>query len=219
MENVPPPPEHPDQTTAGRGGETFIIFERLANGDPRAMDDFFHRYRKWIMELAQSRTGSHILTRIEHDDLTQKVLLDLWNYREMFTPGREAEVRAVAVRIVDNKIRDEARRWNARKRSDRSEVSIGADDAPIDVGSRDPSPSRIATRDEFRGKLEKCLAKLPDDYRRVLVLRVRHQLTLQDAARQLGRSTEATAMLEMRAKKMLRTLMQDEGGTSSIVGG
>ncbi len=218
MSNPAQPSADDQPPRADDRGETFVIFARLAQGDPRALDDFLKRYGKLMLELAQSRTSAYLLTRVEHEDLTQKALLDLWGYREMFKPGREAEVRALAVRIVDNRIRDEARRWKARKRSERGELSIETNEGPREVGSRDPSPSRIATRDEFREQLARCLARLPDDQRRVLLLRVKNQLSLESTAAELGRTTDATAMLESRARKALRELMQREGGTTNVLG-
>ena len=54
------------------------------------------------------------------------------------------------------------------------------------------------------------LAKLPDDYREVIILRNLEGLSHEEVARRMGRGTGAVRMLWVRALARLRTAFIDE---------
>ncbi|MFM1804649.1 MAG: polymerase sigma factor SigH, partial [Planctomycetota bacterium] len=196
--------------------ETLPLLERVEAGDARAKDDLFRHYRAFILRLVQKKTAGIALTGSEHEDLVQKALIGLLGYRELFVPGRESELRAVAVQIVSSRIADEARYWNARKRAAKldADETVGGQAAPSGA-----TPSRIASRSEFVDRLRQCIARLPEQQRQVLVLRIQQRMSAEAVAAQLGKSPEAIGMIEQRARKALRECMQAHGVSPSMIVG
>jgi RNA polymerase sigma-70 factor (ECF subfamily) len=76
--------------------------------------------------------------------------------------------------------------------------------------SRSSSPSSHAGRRERSACLAVQLARLPADYREVLVLRNLEGLPFSEVARRMGRSAGAVRILWVRAVDQLRRLLQTE---------
>jgi RNA polymerase sigma-70 factor (ECF subfamily) len=66
------------------------------------------------------------------------------------------------------------------------------------------SPSHQADRHEQEVRLAEVLARLPDDYREVILLRNLHGLSHEEVARRMNRSLGAVRMLWVRALARLR---------------
>src|SRR5262249_6959390 len=79
-----------------------------------------------------------------------------------------------------------------------------------------PSPSQIALRHEAAVRLADALARLPEDYQTVLLLRVFEELPAEEVARRMGRSAGAVRMLQMRALTALRQEMEQDSRTLSV---
>jgi RNA polymerase sigma-70 factor (ECF subfamily) len=70
--------------------------------------------------------------------------------------------------------------------------------------SPDGSPSHAAAEREAAVLLANRLARLPEDYRTVLLLRVFEGLPAEEVARRMNRTAGAVRMLQMRALTALR---------------
>ena len=77
--------------------------------------------------------------------------------------------------------------------------------SPSGVGEEE-AHSRLA-RDETRSLVRACIDRLPEPYRRVLVLRDIEELDTDETARQLGMTTGAVKTCLHRARQALRTLL------------
>jgi RNA polymerase sigma-70 factor (ECF subfamily) len=73
------------------------------------------------------------------------------------------------------------------------------------------SPSGAACRNENTVLLADRIARLPEDYRDVLVLRHLEGLPFEEVGRRMGRSSGAVRMLWLRALEHLRQLLRVEG--------
>jgi RNA polymerase sigma factor (sigma-70 family) len=73
------------------------------------------------------------------------------------------------------------------------------------------SPSERAARHEELLRLAEALAHLPEDQRRAVELHHLLRLSVEEVARELGRSESAVGGLLRRGLKRLRELMRDEG--------
>jgi RNA polymerase sigma-70 factor (ECF subfamily) len=76
------------------------------------------------------------------------------------------------------------------------------------------SPSQQADRHEQEVLLADVLARLPEDYREVIILRHLEGLAHEDIARRLGRSPGSVRMLWVRALARLREEMNRPGQPS-----
>ena len=69
------------------------------------------------------------------------------------------------------------------------------------------TPSEAALERERGVQLANCIARLPDDYRQVVMLRNFQGLPFQEVASEMGRSSGAVRMLWLRALDRLRDLL------------
>ena len=67
-----------------------------------------------------------------------------------------------------------------------------------------PAPSQVAVEREAAVRLADTLARLPEDYQTVLLLRVFEGLPAEEVARRMNRSAGAVRMLQLRALTALR---------------
>jgi RNA polymerase sigma-70 factor (ECF subfamily) len=113
---------------------------------------------------------------------------------------------AMVRRFRGTQSRNVGREWRFEQQLDRSSVALGRLAAAPDV-----SPSRIASRREAAVVLADALARLPNEYRDVLVLYHLEGLSLEDVAARMGRSVPSVRGLRTRAVLKLRTLMKEPG--------
>ena len=73
-----------------------------------------------------------------------------------------------------------------------------------------PTPSQIVAQHESAVHLADALARLPEDYQTVLLLRVFEELPAEEVAQRMGRSAGAIRMLQMRALAALRQEMDND---------
>ena len=73
-----------------------------------------------------------------------------------------------------------------------------------------PLPDEVLNRSALRVRLIEALAELPDDYRFALLARYAEECSVEDVARQLGRSYKAAESLLSRAKAALRAVLRGQ---------
>jgi RNA polymerase sigma-70 factor (ECF subfamily) len=128
-----------------------------------------------------------------------------------FRGRTEAELAAWLRQILAHVLAHEIRRYRGTQQRDLDrELSL---DQEMDQSSRrlgevlaasGSSPSQQAERHEQEILLAEVLARLPDDYREVIVLRHLENLPHEEVARRMGRSAGAVRMLWVRALAQLR---------------
>jgi RNA polymerase sigma-70 factor (ECF subfamily) len=75
------------------------------------------------------------------------------------------------------------------------------------VGSTPPPEAELIAREE-RAVLEEAIARLSEDYRRVILLRHKEGLSFAAVGQALGRSADAARKLWARAVEALQELME-----------
>lgn len=118
--------------------------------------------------------------------------------------GGMAGLRAYAFTIAQNYLRD-----LARARRSRPAITFLAPDALADVGGGSPAAS---AEDDALGtlsiwSLQAAFAELTPEQRHVLYLRIVGDLSIEDAAKVMGKSRGAVKQLQHRAMERLRALL------------
>jgi RNA polymerase sigma-70 factor (ECF subfamily) len=189
------------------------LIERCRRGDPPARELLFERYRNYLLLLAQGQMGRHLKAKCDASDLVQQTLLEAHRDFGAFQGQHEPELLGWLRRILAHNLLNAARHFAARQRDAAREVSLdqlqqGLDRSSLNLGrclaDGMPSPSHLAVRGEAAVRLADTLARLPEDYRTVLVLRVFEGLSAEEVAARMGRSAGAVRMLQMRALAALR---------------
>jgi len=147
-----------------------------------------------LYELHFNRVYAYVARRVrdraETQDLTahvfQQALANLGKFK-----WRGAPFAAWLYRIASNAIADHARR-NMRETSDQ-EAAVEKTSAAVDLEEV-----------ERRARLFRAVDKLPDDQRRVIVLRFAEEKSIREIADELGRSEGAIKQLQFRGLENLR---------------
>jgi RNA polymerase sigma-70 factor, ECF subfamily len=194
------------------------LITRCRRGEPNARDDLFNRYRHYLWVLAQAQVGRFLRAKCDPSDIVQQTLLEAHRDFPAFAGNHEGELLAWMRQILAHNVYNETRRYTARQRDAAREVSLdqvraGVDKSSLCLGeclqAEVPSPSDAAQRHELGARLAEQLARLPEDYRTVILLRVLEGLPAEEVARRMDRSTGAVRMLQLRALTALREQMRE----------
>ena len=192
------------------------LLRRCRAGETPAREQLFERYRHYLQALARAQLGRHLRTKCDPSDLVQQTLLEAHRDFAAFQGEHEPELLAWLRRILAHNLFNEARHFGARQRDAAREVSLeqvqaGVDRSSVALGrclaAGGPSPSQLAAKRESAVRLADALARLPEDYQTVLLLRVFEELPADEVARRMGRSAGAVRMLQMRALAALKEQM------------
>jgi RNA polymerase sigma-70 factor, ECF subfamily len=202
-------------------GELSSILRRCRAGEAAAREQLFDRYRHYLQALARAQLGRHLRARCDPSDLVQQTLLEAHRDFGTFQGKHEGELLAWLRRILAHNLFNQARHFAAQQRDAAREVSLEQVQAGVersslalgrclaDVGD---SPSQAAVQREAVVHLADALARLPDDYQTVLLLRVYEEMSAEEVAQHMGRTAGAIRMLQMRALAALREHLASDSG-------
>jgi RNA polymerase sigma-70 factor (ECF subfamily) len=169
------------------------------------------RYESWLKILAGLEIDSRFRGKFSASDAVQQTLLEAWKDWDRFQGSDEPQRLAWLRQILAHQLAHLARHYaGTQKRDVTREVSLQQSLAESSdrLGSMLPapvsSPSEQLEAKEQQLLLADVLAQLPDDYRKIIVLRNIKKLSHKEIAEQLGRSEGAIRMLWVRALTKLR---------------
>jgi RNA polymerase sigma-70 factor, ECF subfamily len=185
--------------------DTWLV-SALNNGEGAAVEVLVDRYGGWIYRVA-----ARILNdRRDAEEVTQDVLMTV--VRKIETFKREAALSSWIYRIAAN-----AAYERMRGRGARTELSLDAVLPVFDAMGRHVEPvvdwsrelENPAVAAELRAALEGALARLPAEYRAVLVLRDVEGLDTREVAEALGLTVAALKSRLHRARLFVRKELAD----------
>jgi RNA polymerase sigma-70 factor (ECF subfamily) len=191
------------------------LLRQARAGDRAAVQRLLERYRDFVRLLVRSRGRGQLKARLDSSDIVQETLLRVAQNLPQFEGEHEEEWRAWLGRIAEREVIHQVRHHlGAAKRAVSREQPLGrAGDRSSITGSArldqwllktQSSPSLVAMRKERALLLSDVLARLPDDYREVLILRHLEGLDFPEVAARMSRSAGAVRVLWTRALKKLR---------------
>lgn len=190
------------------------LIERAQLGDRAAVDSLLQLYRNYLHLLARTQIDMHLVRQLNPSDVVQETLLRAFRHFAQFRGGTEAELLAWLRRILARCLADQSRYARAQQRDGRREVAWEAtcdhssQQLTALVADNQGTPSELAIRREQCVVLADALARLPDDYREVIVLRHLERIEFTEVAARMGRSSGAVRMLWARALERLRTELE-----------
>ena len=187
--------------------------------DTDQTDDWsLEAYRDYLRLLVRLQLSPRLRTKLDASDIVQQAILQAHVGRGRFRGRTEGEWLAWLRAILANALATAARRFDTqsrelgRERSLEAELELSSSRLDGFLVADQTSPSERAVRCEDRLRLARCLARLPEDQRRVVELHYLKGISVADAAGQIGRTRPAAVGLLFRGLKRLRELLQDEGG-------
>lgn len=175
--------------------ETSIeLIRRARNGDPVALDALAARLLPRLRRWATGRLPRYARGVVDTDDIVQDALMNTLRRMDAFEPRHEGALQAYVRQAVQNRIREEIRRVPRRP----------AGELPTDVPAGGPSPLDEAVGREDLDRYEAALAKLRDEDREAIVLRLELGYDYLDLAAALEKpSPDAARMAVCRAIRRL----------------
>ncbi len=120
-----------------------------------------------------------------------------------FSGDQPAQFRAWVRTILNNTLAQLGRHYSTEKRNAKIEEPMGSAIEELDRSDRQPSPSSLLSRKEWKAEVRRAILRLSENHQRVLRLRYELQLDFDDVAGQLGISVDAAKHLWGRAVKEL----------------
>jgi len=164
------------------------------DGDADAFGELYERHAEAIFRFLYS----HLDSRLDAEDLTEEVFLRVWrsigSYRQQGVP-----FIAYLFRISRNALIDHYRR------SSQSKGQMPLEEGLISDPGADPRDQ--ALENSQRQEIRQLLEQLREDYRTVLILRFLADLSPDETAEAMGKSSGAVRVLQHRALAALRKLV------------
>ncbi len=186
------------------------LLARARAGGVNDRGELLELYRNYLTLLAGMQIDSALRVRVDASDVVQETYLEAIRDFGQFEGKSEGELVAWLRRILVRNIADLVRRHGAQGRDWRRQESLemaldrSSQTAHQALAAGISTPSVQAARREQSVLLADALARLPDDYRQVIILRHLERLPFPEIARRMGRSAGAMRMLWARALEKLR---------------
>jgi len=176
-------------------------------GSFAALGQLFDHYRDYLLRIAAQELPADLRGKIGASDVVQETFLQATQDFPRFVGHTEAELKAWLRRILLNNVLDAHKRFTTQKRAAELEVPIDVAPHAGAIVCPQPRPSSLAYSAEMRVAIERGMARLPEDYRRVIELRTFEEMSFEEVGRVLSRSAEAARRLWSRAiQRLMREL-------------
>ncbi len=142
-------------------------------------------------------------SREDAEDVTQELLIRLWNHRDTIDPAR---THAWVMRVARNLVIDASRRRRAR-------AVVFADGTDAEAAARvvaDAPRADAAERDELCARLETAVAALDEPYRTVVIMREIQSYSYNEIAEALEMPLGTVKVYLHRARRKLREHIRRE---------
>jgi RNA polymerase sigma-70 factor (ECF subfamily) len=187
------------------------LLPRARAGDGPALGQLLELYRNYLALLARYQIGRRLQGKADASDLIQETFLEAFRDFAGFRGTTEAELVRWLRRILATNLANLVGRYCGTQRRDvylerelADELGQSSRALNQSLVAKQSSPSQQAARRDQAVLLADALARLPEDYRQVLVLRHLEELTFPEVARRLGRSLDSVKNLWARALARLR---------------
>lgn len=193
------------------------LLDRARAGDGQALGQLLENYRAYLMLLARVQIGRRLQGKVDAADVVQDAFLSAYRDFEQFRGATEKEFLGWLRQILAYVLANLVRYYQGTQRRDvrlERQLTIELDQSShaLDRGlvAEQSSPSQQAVRHEQAVLLAEALARLPEPWRDLLVLRHLEGLTFPEVARRLGRTVDSVKKQWPRALASLRRVL--EGG-------
>lgn len=195
------------------GTDRMLMIARARTGDEATLGQLLESYRNYLYVLASLEIGRRLQRKIDASDIVQETFLEATrqfpHFEGTVDPQFTEWLRTILAGTMANTIR---RYFGTQARDLRLEHEVIHDlnqsscqlaAFAIDPGS---SPSAQVMRQEQTILVADGLARLPEDYRSVLLMRHLEGLPFAEIARRMDRSVDSVEKLWVRGLAKLKQL-------------
>lgn len=178
------------------------LLQAARGGDNHALGELLSHVERRLKAYARSRLGPRMKEQLRTSDVLQNAYVEMLRALPTFAGDSEEDFVAWVTQIIENDIRRQQRWFGAAKRTRPERTSARNALAKV-LLDEPPTPSSELIADEELELLDRALQELPDDYREVIELAIRQELSHREVAAHMGRTEAATRMLLSRARAAL----------------
>jgi RNA polymerase sigma-70 factor (ECF subfamily) len=193
------------------GPDVETLIEAARAGDQAALGQLLGSYRNYLRLLARTEIGRRLQGKLDASDVVQETFLEAHRHFPTFRGDAKVQfatwLRAILASTLANSVRrylgTQARdlRLERELEADLDHSSCGLGQILVDPQS---SPSQHMVRCEQSLLVAEALARLPDDYQAVLVLRHLEGLTFPQVAERMGKTVNSVEKLWLRGLTRLK---------------
>lgn len=185
--------------------ETAKSLKLWHEGDRKGLEILIKRHLPWIRNQVHRRVGPLLRKRGETGDYVQEAMVQVLQYGPRFVISEEEQFRALLLRIVENTLKKQHRRFKARRRDAARERSLPSEsmlvlDAP---GISGQTPSQVADQHEREAWIHLGMELLDPDDREIIELRQWEGLPFAEIGERLGISEGSAQVKHTRSFKRL----------------
>jgi RNA polymerase sigma-70 factor (ECF subfamily) len=182
-------------------------------GERSALGELLELYRNYLRLLARLGIDRRLQGKVDPSDVVQESFLEAQRDFAQFRGSSERELTAWLRQVLAHNLANVVRHYQSTRRDVRLERELQAE---LDRSSQSCDPGLIATcssqsdrasRREQMVLVADALARLPPDYREVLILRHLEGLTFPEVACRMERTLTAVNKLWVRALGRLRDVL------------
>ncbi len=174
-----------------RRSDSLVLADKACNGDADALGILLKRYEDRVRRIVRVRLGTRLRNRLESMDIVQEAFaIAVRKIRELEL-NEEADLLKWLTRVATRQIGEAAEHHGAAMRDQGKEVPITG---TADVADGTPPAWQQMEDVEAREQLDSALAKLPEHYREIILLRDYHGGSWAFVAKEMGSPTPDAAM-------------------------
>ncbi len=183
------------------------LMSMVAERNPDALAALYDRYARPVFSLA-----IRIMGRPERaEDVVQEVFIKLWRKPTSYDGQRGAFINWV-LGVTHNQAIDELQRDRNHERAQSHSLNYdGEDEQPIEVADQTPGPADMAWYNVRLEIVQRAMAKLPLEQRRVIELAYFGGLTQTEIAARLSEPLGTVKTRTRLAMQKLKVLLEAEG--------
>ena len=188
--------------------QTIGLIREARAGSSEALGRLFEGCRRYLLQVAGDDLDPRLQAKGGASDIVQETFLEAQRDFRAFAGDSEQELLAWLRLHLQYRLAKFRRTYRqTAKRAVRREVPIdggGVSFSPVIPAARQLSPSDVVAGKESDHLLRQALERLPDEYRRVIQLRYRGNLSFEQIGIALGRTPNAARKLWARAVERLK---------------
>ena len=177
--------------------DTVRLVKASVDGDKAAVEALFSRYYPRVCQIVALRMGRTMQQFGDLEDIAQESMLDALRGLASFEHRSEGTFRNWLACVVENNLRDEARKMQAQRRGGGRVRPRAAYNSSVLRDSvfpgKEATPSQHAAAAELMEKVEKAMLALPERERRAIELRKLCEMSYEELAAELGLGSAASA--------------------------
>lgn len=182
------------------------LIARLQKRDEAAFEELIRQYEKKVYTLCFRMCGNSE----DAEEAAQDAFLALWRGIDLFR--QESSLSTWIYRLATNACIDTLRR---RKKQSGS-VSLDDEELFVDAVDTSPQPQETVEHREARKLLQEGLSALPEEYRKVLILREIEGLSYTEIAESASIELGTVKSRISRGRSLLRNFLSGNGNFFEI---